>query len=428
MIKGLVLGILGLVLGSSLAWSHGNFDERETLYWMKVKATTWEQRNEIANTGAVIEQVREDYLIVLGTEKELAAIRKMGRLDVSFRWDLGRDFPEKDADFHNYTEVVDKLKSLNAAHSDITELIDIGGTVEDRRVWAVRVSGQLDQQGTLPGIVFMGGHHSREHLSVDTPLRQLERILVEYKQGNERIRNLVNSRDIYFIPAVNPDGLEFDIADGTYKAWRKNRAKNQNGTFGVDLNRNYGFGWGTGGSSTNPSSDTFMGPKPFSEPETQNIKAFIEARPHINIVLSYHTFSELILYPWGGKSTGIDVETDRKVFEAMAQKMAGWNRYKPMQASQLYIASGDTCDWAYGEHKIFCFTFELDPKNAWGTSGFYPGQAVIPGVVAKNYEPILYLADLADNPYRALQKSLSPSMNPSFAQQAPAWTHSSVVK
>lgn len=375
-------------------------DPEVTMYWMKIHAENVQDRNRIANTGAVIEQVRPEYVIAVGTEAEMKSIQKMGLLDVHFEWSTDRDFPAKDADYHNYDEVVEKLQSLHQTYGNITELFSIGKTVEGRTVYAMRVSGVLESKD-MPGIAFMGGHHSREHLSVDVPLRQLDHLLKEYVDGNPRIIALLNTRDIYYIPAVNPDGLEYDIADGKYKAWRKNRKKNDNGTYGVDLNRNYSFGWGTGGSSKSPSSDTYMGTSPFSEPETQNIKNFIEQRQNINIVLSFHTFSELILYPWGGKSTGVDVEADRKVFETMAQTMATWNKYTPMQASELYVASGDTCDWAYGVHKIFCFTFELDPKNAWGTSGFYPGASVIPVVVQKNLEPILYMIDLADNPYRA---------------------------
>jgi carboxypeptidase T len=82
--------------------------------------------------------------------------------------------------------------------------------------------------------------------------------------------------------------------------------------------------------------------------------------------------------------------------------MATWNGYTPEQSSALYIASGDTTDWSYGEHKIISFTFELDPKDAWGTSGFYPGAAAIPQVQQKNLEPVLYLIEYSDNPYRVI--------------------------
>ena len=82
--------------------------------------------------------------------------------------------------------------------------------------------------------------------------------------------------------------------------------------------------------------------------------------------------------------------------------MATWTGYTPQQSADLYVASGDTCDWAYGERGIFAFTFELDPRDSWGGAGFYPGDEVIDSVVEKNKEPFLYLINLADNPHRVL--------------------------
>jgi carboxypeptidase T len=149
-----------------------------------------------------------------------------------------------------------------------------------------------------------------------------------------------------------------------------------------------------------------MGPSAFSEPETQAIKAFIDTHTNITVLLSFHTFSELILYPWGGKVEPIAKENDHKVFETMAKKMATWNGYTPEQASALYVASGDTTDWAYGVHGIFAFTFELDPKDMWSGGGFYPGAGVIDDVVKKNTEPVLYMLELADNPYRVLNQNM----------------------
>jgi carboxypeptidase T len=120
-------------------------------------------------------------------------------------------------------------------------------------------------------------------------------------------------------------------------------------------------------------------------------------------LLSFHSFSELILYPWGHSYDPISQLKDRQVHEVMAKKMSTWNGYTPQQASQLYIASGDTTDWSYGEHRIISFTFELDPKNTgFGGGGFYPGAKVIPDVIRKNIEPALYLIEHADNPYRVL--------------------------
>ncbi|MCB0347473.1 MAG: zinc carboxypeptidase, partial [Bdellovibrionales bacterium] len=269
----------------------------------------------------------------------------------------------------------------------------------------IRISTGLDTSNQKPGIVIMGTHHAREHLSTEMPLL-LAKYLVENYANDPRIHGFLETREIHIIPMVNPDGVEYDISSGSYKSWRKNRRPNSNGTYGVDLNRNYGYQWGTGGSSTNPNSDVYMGPTPFSEPETMAIKNFVESRENINVLLSVHTFSELILYPWGHSYDSIANQRDMLVHKTMAEKMATWNRYTPEQASDLYIASGDTTDWAYGEHGIVSFTFELDPKSIWN-GGFYPGQSIINSVFQKNLPAFLYLIEYSDNPYRTIESKSS---------------------
>jgi carboxypeptidase T len=245
----------------------------------------------------------------------------------------------------------------------------------------------------------MGNHHAREHLSLEIPLMLIHFLL--NNREDPKIKNLLETRDLWFVPMVNPDGAEFDIATGKYKWWRKNRRNNGDGSFGVDLNRNYGFKWGTGGSDTDTSSDVYMGKEPFSEPETQTIRDFVEAHLNAKVLLTFHTYSELVLYPWGNTYDDVGNAKDLAVFKKMATTMAAWNRYKPQQSSDLYIASGDTTDWAYGTHGIFAFTFELSPRDMSG-GGFYPGAKVIEGVFQKNIEPALYLIESAKQTTRDL--------------------------
>ena len=376
----------------------------EKLYWMKLTANDRFERQLLAEMGVSMDTIAEDYVITIGHADLLQKMQKQNKVQAFYEIIPERDFPAQDSNYHNYEELSQALTQANLNNPDITTLESIGKTVEGRDILRLRISGQLQIADQLPAVLFVGGHHAREHLSVEIPLSAIEHLLTEYRNGNEKIVRLINSRDLHFIPALNADGLEYDVATGTYKAWRKNRRVNANGSYGVDLNRNYGYGWGTGGSSKSPNDDTFMGTSAFSEPETQAIRDYVKAHTNISTLLSFHTFSQLILYPWGGKSEGVANQQDRAVFEKMAKQMATWNGYQPMQASQLYIASGDTCDWAYGELKIFCFTFELDPKQSWGVGGFYPGDEMIPQVFNKNINPILYLIENAGNPYAVLSQ------------------------
>lgn len=384
-------------------------------YWMKIRAKDKFERSVIANIVG-IENTTEDYVVAFGGDTELKQIQKLGWLmsysnladEAMFS---GKDFPTKDSAFHNYAEMTAELTKLANENPTLVTMGSIGKTTEGRETWVLRLGADQAHASEKPAVIYMGGHHAREHLSMEMPLMLAQHLVTQYKAGNERIVGLMNNRDIHIIPMVNPDGAEYDIQDGSYKMWRKNRSRNANGTFGTDLNRNYSYKWGTGGSSTNPNSDTYMGTKPFSEPETINIKNYVEAHTNITTLLSFHTYSQLILYPWGHKYDGIENTKDAKVFETMAKKMAEWNKYTPQQASDLYIASGDTTDWAYGEHKIFAFTFELDPSQAsggFGGGGFYPGAGVIQPVFNKNIEPALYLMEYADNPYRTINVSIGP--------------------
>lgn len=374
-----------------------------TQYWMKIRAKNKFERSVIANLGVSMELFRSDFVVAIGSELDRQKIEKLGWLESSYAITSEMDFPERDSAFHNYSEMTASLQEIALKNPSITRLTSIGKSVEGRNIWAMRISSKLTTADQLPAVIFMGGHHAREHLSVELPLNYIQYLVDEYNKGNQRIRNLIDTRDIHIIPAVNPDGLEFDVSTGSYKYWRKNRARNSNGTYGVDLNRNYSVDWGMGGSSKDPQSDIYMGPTPFSEPETRAIRDYVDSNKNISILLSFHTFSELILYPWGGKDSGLENVQDKAVHETMAKKMAEWNHYTPEQASELYIATGDTCDWSYGTHRIISFTFELDPADQFGSGGFYPGAGVIPSVTQKNLEPFLYLVDHADNPYRVLQ-------------------------
>ena len=363
----------------------------------------------IANTGVAIEIVKDDYVIAYGNDLQKEALEKLGWLEAASNLAFEKDFPTKDSAYHNYAELTDAITKLANENPDIVKMTSIAKTNEGRDIWALQITADHAHASDKPAAIFMGGHHAREHLSVEMPLLWAQYLVTQFRGGNPRVIGLLNSRDVHIIPVVNPDGMEYDIKDGSYKMWRKNRSRNANGTYGVDLNRNYGYQWGTGGSSSDGNNETYMGPKAFSEIESTAIKNYVDTHTNITILLSFHSFSKLILYPWGHKYAGIETANDKLVHEKMATTMAEWNGYQPQQSSELYIASGDTTDWSYGVHKIISFTFELDPaNNGFGGGGFYPGPGVIDPVFQKNLEPLLYLLDYSDNPYRVLNVGIGP--------------------
>lgn len=407
MVKLFALIFLGIFTLSD-AFGHGQ--KAPGMHWAAIRAKDKQVRSALATGGFSIENVVEDMSYGFATEEILDSLILQGFEVVShfpveeFKAD---DFPEKDGIYHNYAEMKAALENLTRSYPGLVHLISMGNTLEGRQILGVRINSTIrnaDEPSGLPGIIFMGGHHAREHLSVEVPIK-LATYMAQGFMNDDAIRRVLANRDVYIFPSINPDGSEFDIAGGSYKSWRKNRRANSGSSCaGVDLNRNYGFKWGTGGSSTNACSDVYMGTAPFSEPETQAVKAFVESKPNLKILLSFHTFSELILYPWGHTYDPIANGRDLSAYQTMARTMATWNGYKPQPSADLYITSGDTTDWSYGTLGIFSFTFELSPKNMWGGGGFYPGPDAIEKTFQANIRPAMYLIDLADDPHRAAMR------------------------
>lgn len=376
----------------------------DTRVWVEFEAPDKAARQTAVDAGVSVEEIKPGAAAGFATPEALERAKAAGlkvRSKVSLRQRFGAmDFPEKDSIFHNYKELEAAMRSLAASAPDVASVISIGKSTFGRDLWAVRLTkgARGTQRSDKPGVVFLGTHHAREHLSTEVPLL-IARHIVDQRADAE-IARLLETRDIYFIPMVNPDGVEYDIEGGKYHMHRKNMAKNPDGSTGVDLNRNYAWGWGGRGASSRPGDDTYRGPSAFSEPESKAVKAFVEARPNLKVMLSYHTFSELVLYPWGGSDDAIPDPKALAAFKNMAGEMGKMTGYTPMQSSELYVATGDTCDWAWGAKGIFAFTFELTPKSMWD-GGFYPGAGVVQRVFQANIRPALYLIDLADDPYRA---------------------------
>jgi carboxypeptidase T len=389
-------------------------------FWVILKAGDAPSRSAVANAGISIEELRPGQVGGFATPKALARAKAAG-LQVVSAFPISErvgalGFPDNDKAYHTYDQTVAALKSLAGKAPDIASLFSIGKTLQGREIWALRLCADAKGQAPskLPGALFIGEHHAREHLSNEVPLALAGRLVDQ--RADADVAKLLATRDIYIIPLLNGDGAEYDVEGDKYHMHRKNMRDNGDGSFGVDLNRNYGWGWGGGGASPDPSDETYRGPSAFSEPETQAVKAFVEARPNLKVLLSYHTFSELVLYPWGGTDSPIDDAQALKAYQTMAEEMGRMTGYTPEQSSALYIASGDLTDWSWGQHKIYSFTFEMTPKSMWD-GGFYPGTAAIAKSVQLNWRPMLYLIDLADDPTRVAR---SPSAAAFSFKSAPA--------
>jgi hypothetical protein len=298
--------------------------------------------------------------------------------------------------YHTYSETEAFLDSISAAFPSITtDKASIGTSIQGRSIWAIKVSDNPDVDEAEPEVLFDGCTHAREVMTVEMALSYLGTLTAGYGV-DPLITFLVDNREIWFVPILNPDGYVYNETTNPSGGglWRKNRRDNGNGTFGVDLNRNYAHGWGGLGSSGTPSSETYRGTAPNSEPEVQAIENFINARRFVTHQ-SLHSYAGMVLLPWG---YNLAVHTpDDSLLRAIGDEMASVSGYLVGQPGEiLYNASGVAFDWAYvdtaGHDKIFGYTTEI------GGSGFWPQQSEVAGLLAENVWSHLYLTQIA-GPY-----------------------------
>jgi Zinc carboxypeptidase. len=320
------------------------------------------------------------------------------------------DFPDKDALYHNYTEMVAEIHALEMAHPDIVDVFSIGKSSQGRDIWAAKVSDNVMTDEPEPEVLFDAGHHADEHLTLEQALYLFGTLVNDYGV-DPQVTKLVNSREIWIIFMVNPDGAEYDLSGDPYRDWRKNRQPHPTSAYvGTDLNRNYDYRWACcGGSSGNPASKNYRGWRAFSAPESRAVASFVNSRviggqQQIRTHITLHANGELILWPYAYTTRNVpsDMTTaDRAAFVGMATTMAASNGYTAMQSGDWYISDGDEIDWMYGRHRIFSFTVELYPPRGSGSGSHHPADEKIAPETKRNRAALLYLIDLADCPYRA---------------------------
>lgn len=282
--------------------------------------------------------------------------------------------------FLTFNEVLMKLDSMRLEYPNlISTKFSIGNTVENRPMWTVRVSNSPNAPTGRPEIWFHSLIHAREPMSMEQNIYFIYWLLENYNI-DPIATYILSNRELYFTPVFNPDGYEYnrstDPDGGGF--WRKNRKYNGDSIYGIDLNRNYGIYafWNStnNGSSTDPTSDTYRGTSPFSEPETQNARDFVLSR-NFKGILSYHTYGNYLIRPWGY----VDAPSpDEKFFQSVSQEMALNNHYTMGRSNQTvaYGVRGVTDDWYYNDsahNKVIAMT----PEVGSGSDGFWPLQSRI---------------------------------------------------
>jgi len=302
--------------------------------------------------------------------------------------------------YHSTLELETDLRILERDHPGLASLREIGETLEKRKIYALKISDNASADEREPAVLFAGCHHAREWISVEVPFL-FGKYLLENYDLSQAVRDLVDASEIWIVPIANPDGLEYSI--NVYRYWRKNRRANADGTYGVDINRNYGYAWGfdNAGSSGQPASDVYRGTAPFSEPETAAIRSLFLGHD-FRAMISFHSFAQDILYPWGYTTEAAPTDAE---LAAVAGTMAGLiagvrgTEYAFGEGSRLlYLTNGDTVDWTYSVAGAPSYTIELPPVDI-DQGGFFNDEAAIGTIFEENLPAMLYLTRYAvDHP------------------------------
>lgn len=298
-----------------------------------------------------------------------------------------------------YSEMLAELDEMASVYPNLITTkapISTFVTVGNRPLHYVRISDNpnTDEAGE-PKILYTAIHHAREPMALMETIFYMWYLLENYGT-NDEVTYLVNNTQMYFVPMINPDGYVYNETTNATGGgmWRKNRRNNGGGVYGVDLNRNYSYGWGTTGTSTNTSNDTYCGTAAFSEPETQAMRWLVQHND-FEMAFNAHTYAKDILFPIG--TTTAEYAPHHNYFQEHTDHMVQYNGYTSMKSSGLYPASGDSDDYMYKvdvgvgvKDTIFVHTPEV------GTAFWQPQAEIIPTCKEMVFSNLI-LAHLARN-------------------------------
>ncbi|XP_047512876.1 zinc carboxypeptidase-like [Pieris napi] len=280
----------------------------------------------------------------------------------SMRWDS----------YYTLDQINNWLDDLVARYSDVASIIVGGRTYEGRQIRGVKIS-----HGSGKRAIFIeSGIHAREWITIATTNYIIDRLL---RSNNEDIKAIAREFDWYIFPVTNPDGYVWSHDE--FRMWRKNRRPIRS-EFGVDLNRNWNSNWFLHGSSMDPSTDIYAGNGPFSEVETRTLSEYIRSLSgQIDLYLSMHSYSQLLLLPFGNSTQGYANYNDamnigRRAMGALSVRY-GTQYVTGNIAEAIYLATGGSIDWvkeALNIPLVYCYEFR--DKGQYGF--LLPADQIIP--------------------------------------------------
>jgi len=441
--------ITGLCFGSAFARS---LQSGQELFILRVIAPTPAAIARLTDGRYDLLEARQgDALFVLGDQTVLRSLRAEGfEVSVYARLPERRESLAPFTYFGGYRTVAEHYAHLDAVaamHPELATVVDYGDSwrkVNNRPnghdLLAICITKrrpndcQLTPNTDKPRLLLIAAIHARELSTSEMAWRWIDELVNHYGQHPD-ITWLLDYHEMWVIPVANPDGRHLVEQGGSAPYLQRKNMNDSAGTClspgdpnyiysqpGVDLNRNASFKWAGAGSSNVPCDQTYRGATAASEPEQSALEVlmaqlFHDARGPLDgdaapltttgAMLTLHSFSDLILLPWGwtncvgGPCPPSQRAPNDAGLRAFAFRMSHYNGYAVGQASELlYPASGTTDDWAYGALGVPSFTFEIGPVN--GTCGFFtPAYNCQDDLFwPLNRPAFLYAAKVARRPYQ----------------------------
>jgi carboxypeptidase T len=333
---------------------------------------------------------------------------------------------------YTYWEVAKQLDTMKLLYPNlITARQVIGTTVKGRAIWAVKISDNPDLQETEPEVLYTGLIHAREPAGMMSVVYFMWHLLTNYGT-DPQATFLVNNRQLWFVPVVNADGYEYNrkfypTGGGMHRKNARNVDTTSYGSvYGTDLNRNFGTHemWNSsyGGSSTDPTDDTYRGTLEWSEPETAALRTLAYSHA-FRTALNYHTYGDYLIYPWGCRP----YETpDSLEFREFSSDMTRFNGYLAGRSTTTvgYTVRGCSDDFFYGDTakpKTFSWTPEV------GSQFWALPQDILP-IALENLGPNLYLASIAGSYVLPSSSSIADANANGYLERGEAFVFTAMLR
>jgi hypothetical protein len=335
-----------------------------TLVWavqaQEVKYDGYQVWRITVRTPAELEQVQQlvrDVWMARGSTvdvclspDEQATLRKAGFTGEVLIPDVGALISQQKSEFApqdgslftrylTLNEIYAAMRQLADQNPRLVQMFEIGRSIENRPIYALRLTREPRRARVYrdrPQVVINAMQHAREWITPPVALYFAYRLVAEYPT-NTQAREALDRLEVYVVPVVNPDGYVFTHT--TNRLWRKNRRYIGRifgrDVYGVDLNRNWGYRWGGSGSSSDPTSETYRGNAPFSEPETYWLSRWMLSLPTLRAHVDVHSYSQLILWPWG-------YTTSRAPFDGVFERV-GLAMQTAIQGAWAVLHRGTDC-------------------------------------------------------------------------------------